>query len=75
MTPFSTVKAPSVCWILSYSLCGGLPLCALIPWVGRLEVVVARGEILDQLAEILAGSRAFAVAVELDKTLGLQMMN
>jgi hypothetical protein len=47
----------------------------LIPWVGRLEVVVARGEILDQLAEILAGSRAFAVAVELDKTLGLQMMN
>jgi hypothetical protein len=45
MTPFSIVEAPSVRWILSCSLCGGLPLHTLISRVGRLEVVFARSEL------------------------------
>jgi hypothetical protein len=32
--------------IFDCSLCGGLPLHTLIPRVGRLEVVVARGELM-----------------------------
>jgi hypothetical protein len=45
MTPFSLVEAPSVHWILSYSLCGGLPLHTLISRIGRLEVVDVRNEL------------------------------
>jgi hypothetical protein len=45
MTPFSTVDAPSIHWILSCSLCGGLPLHTLISMVGRLEHVVVRSEL------------------------------
>jgi hypothetical protein len=45
MTLFSTVDTPSVCWILSCSLCGEWPLHTMIPEVGILEVVVARGEL------------------------------
>jgi hypothetical protein len=53
MTPFSTVEASSVCWILSCSLCGGLPLHTLISRVGRLEVVATRSELTLRSLESL----------------------
>jgi hypothetical protein len=45
MTHLSIVETPSVCWILSCSLCGVLPLHTLISRVGRLEVVATRSEL------------------------------
>jgi hypothetical protein len=53
MTPFSTVEASSVCWILRCSLCVGLPLHTLISSVGRLEVVAARSELTLRSLESL----------------------
>jgi hypothetical protein len=53
MTPFSIVEAPSVCWILSSSLCSRWPLHTLIPRVGRLEIVVARSELMLRSLESL----------------------
>jgi hypothetical protein len=53
MTPFSTFEAPSVYWILSCSLCSGLPLHTLISWVGRLEVVAMMSELMLMSLESL----------------------
>jgi hypothetical protein len=53
MTPFSTVEAPSVYWILIYTQGGRWPLHTPISGVGRLEVVVARSELTLRSLESL----------------------